>query len=80
MGYVELVRAQVSVVQGRCEVQGRIRARLNVDGDRAAAAVAGALHADTLAIMTNVPGLLSDPADAYSSIRRTGSPSLSSCL
>ncbi len=37
--------------------------RLNVDGDRAAAAVAAALHAEALAIMTNVPGLLSDPAD-----------------
>jgi [amino group carrier protein]-L-2-aminoadipate 6-kinase len=37
--------------------------RLNVDGDRAAAAVAAALHAEELAIMTNVPGLLSDPAD-----------------
>jgi acetylglutamate/LysW-gamma-L-alpha-aminoadipate kinase len=37
--------------------------RLNVDGDRAAAAVAAALHADELAIMTNVPGLLSDPGD-----------------
>src|SRR5256885_86203 len=37
--------------------------RLNVDGDRAAAAVAVALQADTLVIMTNVPGLLSDPGD-----------------
>lgn len=37
--------------------------RLNVDGDRAAAAVATALHADTLVILTNVPGLLTDPAD-----------------
>ncbi|HTK07435.1 MAG TPA: [LysW]-aminoadipate kinase [Ktedonobacteraceae bacterium] len=37
--------------------------RLNVDGDRVAAAIAAALHADTLAIMTNVPGLLTDPAD-----------------
>ncbi len=37
--------------------------RLNVDGDRAAAAIASALHADTLAIMTNVPGLLANPAD-----------------
>src|SRR5205085_7314544 len=35
--------------------------RLNVDGDRAAAAVASALHADALAIITNVPGLLTDP-------------------
>ena len=38
--------------------------RLNVDGDRAAAAVAVALQADTLVIMTNVPGLLSDPEDS----------------
>lgn len=37
--------------------------RLNVDGDRAAAAIAAALGAETLAIMTNVPGLLSEPGD-----------------
>ncbi len=37
--------------------------RLNVDGDRAAAAVAAALGADALVIMTNVPGLLSNPED-----------------
>src|SRR5437016_12777120 len=37
--------------------------RLNVDGDRAAAAVAAALQADALVIMTNVPGLLSDSRD-----------------
>ncbi|GHO83402.1 [LysW]-aminoadipate kinase [Dictyobacter formicarum] len=37
--------------------------RLNVDGDRAAAAVAAALHADALVIMTNVPGLLEDAQD-----------------
>jgi acetylglutamate/LysW-gamma-L-alpha-aminoadipate kinase len=43
--------------------------RLNVDGDRAAAAVAAALHAETLAIMTNVPGLLSDPHDATTLLR-----------
>src|SRR5947209_18375758 len=35
--------------------------RLNVDGDRAAAAVAAALQANTLVIMTNVPGLLTNP-------------------
>jgi [amino group carrier protein]-L-2-aminoadipate 6-kinase len=35
--------------------------RLNVDGDRAAAAVAAALHAESLVIMTNVRGLLADP-------------------
>lgn len=37
--------------------------RLNIDGDRAAAAVATALHADALVILTNVPGLLTDTAD-----------------
>ena len=35
--------------------------RLNVDGDRAAAAVAIALQAEALVLMTNVPGLLADP-------------------
>ncbi len=43
--------------------------RLNVDGDRAAAALAAALHADALVIMTNVPGLLADPEDANTLIR-----------
>jgi len=37
--------------------------RLNVDGDRVAAAIAVALRADTLAIMTNVPGLLTNLGD-----------------
>ncbi|MGH2496777.1 MAG: [LysW]-aminoadipate kinase, partial [Ktedonobacteraceae bacterium] len=36
---------------------------LNVDGDRAAAAVASALHASALVILTNVPGLLENPDD-----------------
>ena len=43
--------------------------RLNVDGDRAASAVAAALHADTLVIMTNVPGLLANPEDQGTLIR-----------
>ncbi len=43
--------------------------RLNVDGDRAAAAIAAAVHAETLAIMTNVPGLLANPEDANTLIR-----------
>ncbi len=43
--------------------------RLNVDGDRAAAAVASALHADALIIMTNVAGLLADPRDTSTLIR-----------
>jgi acetylglutamate/LysW-gamma-L-alpha-aminoadipate kinase len=42
--------------------------RLNVDGDRAASAVAAALHADALVIMTNVPGLLANPEDQTSVI------------
>jgi acetylglutamate/LysW-gamma-L-alpha-aminoadipate kinase len=43
--------------------------RLNVDGDRAAAAVAAALKANTLVIMTNVPGLLTNPDDNTTLIR-----------
>jgi acetylglutamate/LysW-gamma-L-alpha-aminoadipate kinase len=42
--------------------------RLNVDGDRAASAVAAALHADALVIMTNIPGLLENPEDQASVI------------
>jgi acetylglutamate/LysW-gamma-L-alpha-aminoadipate kinase len=38
--------------------------RLNVDGDRAAAAIAVELQAEALLILTNVPGLLTDPQDA----------------
>jgi acetylglutamate/LysW-gamma-L-alpha-aminoadipate kinase len=40
--------------------QGEI---INVDGDRAAAALAAALDADTLVILSNVPGLLEDAED-----------------
>jgi acetylglutamate/LysW-gamma-L-alpha-aminoadipate kinase len=39
---------------------------LNVDGDRAAAVVAGALDADTLLLLSNVPGLLRDYPDESS--------------
>jgi len=41
-------------------------AMLNVDGDRAAACLATALGAETLVILTNVPGLLRDVADPAS--------------
>jgi acetylglutamate/LysW-gamma-L-alpha-aminoadipate kinase len=44
--------------------------RLNVDGDRAAAAIASAVGASTLAIVTNVPGLLRDQHDRSTLIRR----------
>ncbi len=46
--------------------------RLNVDGDRAAAMVAGALQADTLVILSNVPGLLAKFPDESSLIRKLG--------
>jgi len=43
--------------------------RLNVDGDRAAAMIAGALKADALVILSNVPGLLADYPDESSLLR-----------
>jgi acetylglutamate/LysW-gamma-L-alpha-aminoadipate kinase len=43
---------------------------VNVDADRAAAAVAVALRADRLLLLTNVPGVLSTPGDDTSLIRR----------
>ena len=39
------------------------REAVNVDGDRAAAAIGSALNAQTVIILSNVPGLLRDPAD-----------------
>ena len=43
--------------------------RLNVDGDRAAGVIAGALGAREMVIMTNVAGLLRDPDDPGTLIR-----------
>jgi len=43
---------------------------VNVDADRAAAAVAAALRAESLLLLTNVPGLLEDPGDASTVIPR----------
>ena len=43
--------------------------RLNVDGDRAAAMIAGAVAADALIILSNVPGLLADYPDEGSLVR-----------
>jgi len=42
---------------------------VNVDGDRAAAAVAAALGASDLLVLSNVPGLLRDPEDPASLVR-----------
>lgn len=43
---------------------------VNVDADRAASAIASALHAETLVILSNVPGLLRDVGDEGSVIER----------
>ncbi|GAC1462641.1 MAG: [LysW]-aminoadipate kinase [Ktedonobacteraceae bacterium] len=50
--------------------------RLNVDGDRAAAAVAGALHAETLVLMTNVSGLLTNKEDPTTLVRNISAAQL----
>ena len=42
---------------------------INVDADRASALVASALGAHTLIVLTNVPGLLRDPADPTTLVR-----------
>ena len=42
---------------------------INVDGDRAASAIAVALKAETLIILSNVPGLLKDVNDSNSLIK-----------
>lgn len=54
--------------------------RLNVDGDRAAAAIAVALQADILALMTNVPGLLRNINDATSLIHTIPIAEFESCM
>lgn len=43
---------------------------INVDGDRAAAMIAATLKAETLVILTNVPGLLKDPEDESTLIKQ----------
>jgi len=43
---------------------------LNVDGDRAAAAIGSALGATLMVILSNVPGLLRDPSDETSLVTR----------
>jgi acetylglutamate/LysW-gamma-L-alpha-aminoadipate kinase len=59
-GYMPVIAPLALSRDGEC---------LNVDGDRAAAAVASALHAQALVILTNVPGLLRDPDDHATLIR-----------
>lgn len=45
---------------------------LNVDGDRAAASITTALHANSLLILSNVPGVLADPSDERTLVRELG--------
>ncbi|MEO1009276.1 MAG: [LysW]-aminoadipate kinase [Planctomycetota bacterium] len=51
---------------------------INVDADRAAAATAAALRADELLLLSNVPGVLADPARPETLIRRVGDDALES--
>lgn len=48
---------------------------LNIDGDRLAAAVAGEIKADTLVILSNIPGLMTDIDDPNSLIHTASSVS-----
>ncbi len=58
-GYVPVIAPQAISYQSEA---------LNVDGDRAAAAIAAALKAETLVILTNVPGVLKNVEDPASLI------------
>lgn len=51
---------------------------LNVDADRVAAQVAVAIKADALVLLTNVPGLLQNPADHSTLIDRIAESALAS--
>jgi [amino group carrier protein]-L-2-aminoadipate 6-kinase len=53
---------------------------LNVDADRAAAAVAGAMGADKLIILTNVPGLMEKYPDESTLISKISHSNLESAL
>jgi acetylglutamate/LysW-gamma-L-alpha-aminoadipate kinase len=53
---------------------------LNVDADRAAAMIAAALHAETLVLLTNVPGLLRGFPDERTLIPRLSRESLDQAL
>lgn len=53
---------------------------LNVDADRVAAAIAGALHAEHLVILSNVPGVLRDVNDATSLVSKVPAGHMEQCL
>jgi len=52
---------------------------LNVDGDRAASAIAAALGADTLVLLTNVPGLLRVFPDESTLVRHIPRADVEAC-
>jgi acetylglutamate/LysW-gamma-L-alpha-aminoadipate kinase len=53
---------------------------INVDGDRAAAVLAAAFKAETLVILSNVPGLLRDVNDANSLVHRIDKAQMSTYM
>lgn len=53
-------------------LDGELGLSLNIDGDRLAAQIAGAVKADCLVILSNVPGLMKDVDDPSSLIARGG--------
>ena len=68
-GYVPVIAPLALADSGEC---------VNVDGDRAAAAVAAALGAETLIILSNVPGLLRDLRDERSIVPALAADAVSS--
>lgn len=58
-GYVPVITIPIEAFDGGA---------LNADADRAAAVIAGRMNADTLVILSNVPGLLQDPEKSESLI------------
>ncbi|HEV8595270.1 MAG TPA: [LysW]-aminoadipate kinase [Thermoplasmata archaeon] len=59
-GYTPVISPPAITLQGEL---------INTDADRVAGMVAAALHAETLLLFTNVPGLLREPSDPGSLIR-----------
>lgn len=53
---------------------------LNVDADRMAAAIAAAMHAEDLVILSNVPGVLRDITDVTSLVERVTADHIDECL
>jgi acetylglutamate/LysW-gamma-L-alpha-aminoadipate kinase len=70
-GYVPLVCPPALGYDGRS---------MNVDGDRAAAAIAGALGASDLVILSDVPGLLREPDDESSMVQTVARDDLESAM